>query len=620
MKPFVFIALTLLVCSGVQAQLGFCNGSKGDPVFTEDFGTGTGFGPALPAGTTSYTFVATTPSDGEYTLSDNTGMNGNWISRPDHTPGDTNGKAFIVNASFNPGEFYKRQVTGLCVNTTFEFSAWLLNAYNPSSNACGGTGIPINVKFQIWDQSETTLLKEGDTGNIPGSSSADWVQYGMTFTVPPGQTSVVLKMLNNGVGGCGNDLAIDDISFRSCGDLASVTSGANAVVEECSNNLPVSLNLTLNITAGTHVFQWQSSPDGTTWTDIPGETSQNYNTLPLTASGYFRVKIAEDIVNMNNAYCYTLSDSFHFFVLPQPMAPTSNGNIGACDNDANIPALSVTSTNSVDWYDAPSGGNLLLSGNANYQTNIPGTYYAEATNGPCKSPGRTQVTLTVFPSPQFPSVPVPVDICQGNSAVLDAGISGATYLWTPTNETTQTISVGQAGVYTVTVTSGNGCQASQNHGVIVHQAPQIATITNQGATITVTTANTGIFEYSLDGFSWQLSNVFTDVEGGMLTVYVRDTFNCGSDSQQYLLLLPPQFFTPNADGFNDRFTIKGIEFTTVSRVGIFDRYGMLIKMLTPTDKDWDGTFHGKPLPSTDYWYRGVFDDGKEILGHFSLMR
>lgn len=623
MKPIAFTAFLLLACGYAQAQLGFCSGSKGDPIFMEDFGSGGGFGPALPAGTTSYDFVAGVPSDGQYTLSSSTMMNGNWINKQDHTTGDTSGKALIVNASFTAGEFYRREVTGLCVNTTFEFTAWLLNAYNPSSNACSGTGIPINVKFQIWDQTETQLLAEGDTGNINGSTTADWTQYGLTFTVLAGQTSVVLKMLNNGAGGCGNDLAIDDILFRSCGDIAAVTSGNNAVVEACSNQLPISLSLNVDISGtGSHVFQWQQSPDGTAWTDIPGETGLVYTTPPLNASAYFRVKVAEDVVNMLNPYCYTLSEAFHFFVLPQPAAPVNDGNIDVCSNES-IPPLSVTvpAGQTVNWYDVAVGGSLLLSGSATFTTDTAGTYYAEATNGTCTSPGRTAVTLSIFPAPEFPgAAPSPVEICQGDTATLDAGVTGVSYSWQPGGATTQTISVLQAGSYTVTVTSGNNCSNTQTYTVLVYEAPEIASVSNTGSTVTIETAGTGSYEYSLDNFYWQSSNVFENVPGGMLTAYVRETHGCGSDNEPYLLILPPAFFTPNGDGFNDVFTIPGIEFTSSSKVAIFDRYGKFLALLTPSSPNWDGKLDGRPLPSTDYWFRGEFDGGKEVKGHFSLKR
>ena len=201
----------------MYAQLGFCQGNSGDPIFTENFGTGTTYGPPLPAGTTTYDFVGFNgPQDGEYTVGRNTFAYG-WNMPSDHTVGDTNGKALIVNANLTTGEFYTTEVGGLCENTTYEFSSWLLNIL-PSSG-CGGNGIPVNVKFEIWDNTNTNLLASGNTGNIFGSATPTWLQYGLVFQTLPGQISVILKMINNGAGGCGNDLAIDDIVFKSCGDL-----------------------------------------------------------------------------------------------------------------------------------------------------------------------------------------------------------------------------------------------------------------------------------------------------------------------------------------------------------------------------------------------------------------
>ena len=99
-------------------------------------------------------------------------------------------------------------------------------------NGCGGNGIPINVRFEIWDITDTNLLASGDTGNVSGSTSPDWLQYGLVFQTEPGQTAVILKMINNGIGGCGNDLAIDDIVFKTCGDFISIIDTFN------NNELP----------------------------------------------------------------------------------------------------------------------------------------------------------------------------------------------------------------------------------------------------------------------------------------------------------------------------------------------------------------------------------------------
>ena len=97
----------------VKAQLGFCTGNSGDPIFTEDFGTGT-TNNALPAGTTTYNYSNGFPNDGFYTVSNGTFGNAyDWHQIGDHTPADSNGKCLIVNASFSAGEFYRTIISGL---------------------------------------------------------------------------------------------------------------------------------------------------------------------------------------------------------------------------------------------------------------------------------------------------------------------------------------------------------------------------------------------------------------------------------------------------------------------------------------------------------------------------
>jgi hypothetical protein len=129
----------------------------GPPIFNENFGQGTANGPALVSGTTNYTYTANNPQDGFYTITNNMQR----VIPASHNTGDhtgnTDGKALVINADFTPGIFYQTPVTGLCENTTYEFSAWLLNIYDPASNACPSP-IPINVRFEIWDATNTRLL------------------------------------------------------------------------------------------------------------------------------------------------------------------------------------------------------------------------------------------------------------------------------------------------------------------------------------------------------------------------------------------------------------------------------------------------------------------------------
>jgi len=51
-----------------------------------------------------------------------------------------------------------------------------------------------------------------------------------------------------------------------------------------------------------------------------------------------------------------------------------------------------------------------------------------------------------------------------------------------------------------------------------------------------------------------------------------------------------------------------------------DRYGKLLKQMNPNSEGWDGTYRGKELPSSDYWYRIELADGRMVSGNFTLKR
>ncbi|WP_396602917.1 T9SS type B sorting domain-containing protein [Algibacter sp. R77976] len=81
--------------------------------------------------------------------------------------------------------------------------------------------------------------------------------------------------------------------------------------------------------------------------------------------------------------------------------------------------------------------------------------------------------------------------------------------------------------------------------------------------------------------------------------------------------LPPKFFTPNNDGIND-FWITPNPINRIASVNIYNRRGKLLKNITQIEKGWDGTCNGSKLPTDDYWYQIVYNDGETLLGHFSL--
>jgi len=118
----------------------------------------------------------------------------------------------------------------------------------------------------------------------------------------------------------------------------------------------------------------------------------------------------------------------------------------------------------------------------------------------------------------------------------------------------------------------------------------------------------GSYEYAVNGGEFQDDSVFNDVPPGINTVIINDKYGCGiTEPIEFLVVGYPKFFTPNNDGANDDWNIKGIETLNNAVVYVFDRYGKLVAQLSATT-DWDGTLNGKSLPASDYWFRLEYDE------------
>ncbi|APU69944.1 T9SS type B sorting domain-containing protein [Christiangramia flava] len=615
---FIFIGLKGF------SQLGFCSGSKGDPIFQEDFGSGSGFGDPLQSGITEYRYVSDTdPNDGQYAISSQVGQyNTSWHS---YFPSTTysGGRALIVNADFTPGRFYRKQIDGLCENTTYEFSAFIMNVYDRDSGICENGGIPNNVRFEIWDETDAVLLKSGDTGDILSSSNPQWTQYALTFSSEPGQNSVILKMFNNGEGGCGNDLAIDDIVFRSCGDLTTVESPDTTAspVNLCAEETPysVELNAASDNSVYEQVFyQWQQSSDGENWQDIPGANSIQYQTTALTETRYFRVKAAEDPANLGSNVCSSASEAFQVQIFPKPEPPESLGDRSACENDP-IPYLEVKvgTHETANWYD--DNGNLLAAGVLRYQPENAGIFYAEAvvSSRNCQPSERTAIQLEIT---DLPEVSDEITyICPGTLKLLEAGVSGYQYLWN-TGATTETINIATPGTYSVRVSSSSECYITRTIVVNTVPTPGIIDVVTDGWDVEIIPITEADFLYSIDGINFQAESRFENVPGGIYTAYMKDTESCQVETLTFAHIVFPEYITPNNDGYHDVFEIRGIEFFPSSNISIFDRYGKLLKSGRGQGFQWNGTFINKPMPAADYWYFIEIEGYGTKKGHFSLVR
>lgn len=111
------------------------------------------------------------------------------------------------------------------------------------------------------------------------------------------------------------------------------------------------------------------------------------------------------------------------------------------------------------------------------------------------------------------------------------------------------------------------------------------------------------------------------------TCFAESSFEVSIDliacenSDEAIKLKFPKFFSPNEDGSNDVWKVDQDFFILRGTVTIYDRYGKLLYQFNAETGSWDGTFNGRRLTATDYWYRFVEEEGNTIVtGHFSLIR
>lgn len=616
---FILLLFTLKRASAQQV----CTGALGDPVININFGSGnTNFSSALSTNTTNYKFVTGTPEDGDYAIAKNTnGMRSGWHQVNNHTPNDPNGYMMVVNASNTPGIFYQTPIPDLCPGTTYEFAAWIINILNYS-------GIKPNITFSIETSSGIEVHKY-NTLDIPDGTSPNWIQYATTFTTG-GETDLILKITNNGPGGNGNDIALDDITFRACGPTItpSIENNPSTNISVCEGTTE-SFNLSANVSAGyiDPVFQWQVNT-GTTWTDIPGENStQTTVNLTNAVKGTYQYRlVAAERQNITSINCRVASTPLIITVNPSVSA-SSNGPVCV---GANI-QLSATEGNTFSWtgpngFNSPDKSPLIN----NAQLNMSGVYTVTATLNGCTSTSTTNVSVLdlVDASTGFNSVP----ICEGTSTRLFAS-GGTVYTWFPTeglsnpNIADPIATPKETTIYTVTVSNG-ACSATATSEVIVIKNA----VADAGADTKILNGQSTTLNGKVTGdnvtYSWtpidylddatKLNPVATPPSDITYRLNAISNSGCLSSTDEvfikvYPKIVIPNSFTPNGDGVNDTWIIPVANAFPNAKVRIVNRTGNLLYQSNGIYKPWDGKFEGKDLPVGTYYYTIYFNEDFQMF-------
>ena len=380
----------------------------------------------------------------------------------------------------------------------------------------------------------------------------------------------------------------------------------------------------------------------------------------LTAAQTITIRVTNNISSAPDGPCYdetTLEFIVDISPIANPIAPLviCDGDSGDMDHDglfsfdtSNIKSTVLGSQTGMDVFYTYQDefGNVTtsqtLSNPLISRTQVINIEVVNPLNLTCTA--TTTIELIVNPLPDFFIETLQI-VCSSDpnfSIILDPiethPLENFTYQWISPDgsivSNAPTLTISTPGTYTITLAKTDGTGCSKSRDVFVN-ASELATITqndieiidiSDNNTVIINTNSLGLgdYEFALDDeFSfYQDEPLFERVKGGIHMLYIRDKGGCGTTSIEISVLDYPNFFTPNNDGYNDTWKILGVntQFQPNTYIHIFDRYGKLLKELAPTSNGWNGTFNGSMMPSDDYWFKVLLQDGRELKGHFTLKR
>lgn len=644
MTPTKTILLASIVIVSIRLNAQLCTGSLGDPVATIDFGAGPNPGGPISNVPSTYQYSnLDCPQEGFYAIRNASFscFSSDWhILAFDHTPNDPTGYFLLVNGLAGPSLIYQQTISGLCPNTSVQVDAWVLNIFKAS--ACSGSGIDPNLTFTITDMSGNVIGQQ-NTGPIAETDVQPvWTSHSFLFNAPV-NGSVILNITSNSQAGCGNDFAIDDITFRPCGPTISAAFANNAVspMTICeTNQQPVSMNASYNGNYSNPIFQWQvSNTQGFSWTDISGANGLTYSAVPGPVGEKWYRCLVTDASLGGNLSCRFASNPIRIFVMSPPNIQATNYVYGCYGSTIFFQAAGGITyewwgPNNFHSYDQhPSIPNVSFAASGVYLvrgTTTPGCF------------GYDTTTITIYAAPVATLTPRSVSLCEGDSVQFNAGGS-VRYKWSPsTGLSNDTIPNPWAKplsdiTYSVRVYDEYTCFDSLTVSVVVWEKPKAFAGPDQYFRIGKPVQLDGGAAGTNVTYSWSpptyLDNpnylkAIARPPGTMTyTLIVISNNGCGVSTDEVKLeaidkLFIPTGFTPNNDGLNDRWEIVTFEDYEDAVAEVYNRYGQLVyRGYAKNYKPWDGTFDGKPCLPGVYVYLVNLHNGKPVLkGTLNLIR
>ena len=536
--------------------------------------------------------------------------------------GASTGSAQVNASGGTPGYTYSWSPSvSSTTNTASALSAGIFTATVKDANGCISTKtISITQPTSAVSVAATTQTNVLCFGGNSGTASL--IAAGGTPGYTYSWTPSVLSTTNTASGlGIGNYTAtIKDAKGCIRTQTFSITQPPilNATVTNTSTSNCGLANgsATITTTGGTpsYTYSWSPPAPFPTYTS----TSAITNSLP---AGNNNLTVFD-----GNGCTYTLTAS-----ITNPTAPSvtvSTNSVlcnGQASGSASVIASGGTPAYSYTWSNSSNSTSISSLTAGNYSIVVMDASL-------CQS---TQTFVINEPTVLATAISniINVNCFGGNNGSASVTTTGGTpiysYSWLPGGGSTSTGTNLAQGIYTVTITDNNNCTKtntveilgiSQDMNISITDTvkPDCGNYTNGSLTVGVT-GGTPTYTYLWNNGSTTPSN--TNITNSTYTVTVTDANNCSKQLEITLdcftSFFIPEIFSPNNDGKNDVFEIKGIYQFPNNKLTIFNRWGNVVYQKEKYNNEWDGKPNVNTGTGSDLLPQGTYyvlfdfgDDGK----------
>ncbi|MCU4175574.1 T9SS type B sorting domain-containing protein [Carboxylicivirga sp. N1Y90] len=396
----------------------------------------------------------------------------------------------------------------------------------------------------------------------------------------------------------GGDYKLEVSNVYGCWgeDVVNVTVNAAPIFDlGADHSVCPGTSVELGNIAGNYSYLWST-----------GETTQN---IQVIDGGKYELTIT-DVNGCSN------TDSVRVNLYPVPKFSLGNDTL-ICPLDLsseivavneNFPYYSWKNGESTSWIYAEAADSI----NRVIVRNDAGCY------------GFDTKLVTLMPTPEIELLP-DTSICSVDTLSLEADPILEMWEWSD-GSIDPLLEIYNAGEYWIR--GDDGCFTyADTMQLVVNETPVIARLDTSiyAQVVLYPEGGTEPYKYAINDNEFQSENVFRNLENGEHVLYCEDDNGClVAETVLFNNILDidvPNFFTPNGDGFNDRWQIDGLERLPDSEIRIYDRFGKLLIKYLASEPAWDGTYLGKHVRSDDYWYVIELNPVQKILkGNLTLKR